>query len=68
MFGNKARAGGKAGLLAALMGFFGAARGAGRRRPSGNRAAPPHIQQEIQAKAHAKRERKLARPQGWYNG
>ena len=62
------RNGRNSGLLAALMGFFGAARTAGRRRPSGNRAAPPHIQQEIQAKAHAKRERKLDRAQGWYNG
>ena len=62
------RSGKNSGLLAALMGFFGAGPVAGRRRPSGNRAAPPHIQQEIQTKAHAKRERKLARPHGWYNG
>ena len=62
------RSGKNSGLLAALMGFFSAGRTAERRRPFGNRAAPPHIQQEIQAKAHAKRERKLTRPQGWYNG
>lgn len=62
------RSGKNADLLAVLMGFFGSARGGGKRQPSGNRAAPPHIQQEVQAKAHAKRERKLARPQGWYNG
>ena len=62
------RSGKNSGLLAALMGFFGAGRTAGRRRPFGNRAAPPHIQQEIQAKAHTKRERKLDRAQGWYNG
>lgn len=57
------------GLLATLLGFF----GAGRMRrsvrvPTGNRSLPPHMQQEIQAKAQAKRERKMQRPQGWYNG
>lgn len=66
---NKARSGDKAGMLAALLGFFGAGRNRRHIRvPTGNRAAPPHIQQEIQAKAHAKRERKMQRPQGWYNG
>lgn len=68
------RNGKNSGLLAALMDFFGAGRTAERRRPSGNRAAPPHIQQEIQAKAEAKRNRKLNRyaftdgTSGWYNG
>lgn len=62
------RSGKNSDLLAALMGFFGAGRTAGMRQPSGNRAAPSHIQQEIQAKAHTKRERKLNRVQGWYNG
>ena len=66
MFGRRGKSSGA--LLAALMGFFGAGQSTEKRRPSGNRAAPPHIQQKIQAKAHAKRERKFARPQGWYNG
>ena len=39
-----------------------------KKKPSGNRAMPPHLQQETQARAQAKRERKLDRPQGWYNG
>lgn len=62
------RSGKNSDLLAALMGFFGAGPTAGKPTPSGNRAAPTHIQQEIMAKAQAKRERKMQRPQGWYNG
>ena len=57
-----------AGLLAALMGFFGMGRKAAEKKPSGNRAASPDIQHEIQSKAQDKRLRKLNRPQGWYNG
>lgn len=58
-----------AGLLSALLGFFGGNRLRRHVRvPSGNRALPPHMQQEIMAKAQAKRERKMQRPQGWYNG
>ena len=60
---------GKSGLLAAMMGLFGAGRiRRNVRVPTGNRSLPPHMQQEIQAKAQAKRERKMARPQGWHNG
>ena len=59
---------GKSGLLTALMGFFGAGRTAEKRQPSGNRSLPPHMQQEVQAKAQAQRKRKMNRPQGWHNG
>ena len=36
-------------------------------RPSNHRL-PKEVQKQIIAKAQAKRERKMARPQGWYNG
>lgn len=58
---------GKSSLLTTLMGFFGANRTAEKRQPSGNRSLPPHMQEEIRAKAQAKRKRKMARPQGWHN-
>lgn len=71
---HKARSGGKTNVMAALMRFFGADHTAEKHQPSGNRAAPLHIQQEIQVKAEAKRNRKLNRyasidgTSGWYNG
>lgn len=71
---HKARGGGKTNMMAALMRFFGADPIAEKHRPFGNRAAPPHIQQQIQVKAEAKRNRKLNRyasidgTSGWYNG
>lgn len=55
-------------MISALMNYFRPGRASKRRSPSGNRAAPPHIQQEIIAAARAKRERKLDRSHGWYNG
>lgn len=57
------------GLLATLLGFFGAGRTRRSFRvPTGNRSLPPHMQQEVQVKAQAKRERKMQRLGGWYNG
>ena len=58
------------GLLAALGKFFGL-NGRGRsstKHVPTNYRLPKEIQEQIIAKAQAKRERKLARPQGWYNG
>jgi hypothetical protein len=72
-----ARSGGKLGMMATLAAFFGlgskgtgpsraALRAFGYKRTQGNKMLPPHMQQEVMAAAQAKRERKLARPQGWY--
>lgn len=56
-------------MLAALLGLFGmGARAPGRRMPSGNRSLPKEQQQEVMDAAQRRRERKMARPQGWYNG
>lgn len=52
------------GMLAALKGFF----GVGRTRRSGNRALSSQMQKEIKELALAKRNRKMRRPIGWYNG
>lgn len=59
-----------AGMLAALASFF---TGGRRRRKTirirrGNFSLSPQDQQEVQAKAEAKRQRKLRRPNGYYNG
>lgn len=67
----------KLGMMATLAAFFGlgskgtghspaALRAFGYKRTQGNKMLPPHMQQEVMAAAQAKRERKLARPQGWY--
>ena len=37
-------------------------------RVSTNHRLPKEVQKQIIAKAQAKRERKMARPHGWYNG
>ena len=56
-------------LLGTLLGFF--PRLPHKRNkplPQGNRSLPTEMQKEIMAKAQAKRDRKKARSQGWYNG
>lgn len=58
-----------AGILSALARFFSiGGRQVAPRIRRGNFSLPPQDQQEIQAKAQAKRERKLRRPNGYYNG
>ena len=59
------------GLLTALGRFFGLGGSRSNRSYSNmrtNHRLPKAVQNEIIAKAQAKRERKMARPQGWYNG
>lgn len=60
------------GMLSLLSRYFGTGRGYRSRKehyycPSNHRL-PKEVQEQIIAKAKAKRERKMARPQGWYNG
>lgn len=60
------------GMLSLLNRYFGISRSQRSHkqhhyRPSNHRL-PKEVQEQIIAKAKAKRERKMARPQGWYNG
>ena len=60
------------GMLSLLSRYFGTGRSQRSReqhpyRPSNHRMLK-EVQEQIIAKAQAKRERKMARPQGWYNG
>lgn len=60
------------GMGSLLSRYFGTGRGYRSRKehcycPSNHRL-PKEVQEQIIAKAQAKRERKMARPQSWYNG
>lgn len=48
--------------------FGGLSRAVRSRRVPTNHRLPKEVQKQIIAKAQAKRECKMARPQGWYNG